>query len=281
MDHKEYEARKAAESARQQAKREQLERDAKARRDRRREIALSKKRFFCHPDKTVRYTGYLQLFTAVLAVATAALVAATVYSAFVLHSTDEKIGSQVKAMSQQLELMEADQRPWISAKTTFDGDISYEPEGLVVPFKFDIKNPGKSPAHHVFAQAMMFDHQMFSLGAFARTQGSLCDAASTVTRRADGRAGMDYTLFPGDTEVLADTPIFLREHIEKSRPKTGRFVIIPYLVVCVDYRDNSGQRHRSAFLYWITNDPVGGLNLDESPIQKNKAKLVPLGSYAD
>lgn len=99
MNREEYEAKKKADSAQQQEKRSKFESEARARRD-------AKRWFFRHPDKIVKYTGYLQLFTAVLATATVFLFGATIYTAVVLHSTDEKIG-------RQLELSEADLRPYI------------------------------------------------------------------------------------------------------------------------------------------------------------------------
>ncbi len=75
--------------------------------------ALAKRWFFNHPDQTVKYTGWLQFNTFALFLATLGLVFATVVNAVVLHATDEKVGKQVNAMTRQLALMEADQRPYI------------------------------------------------------------------------------------------------------------------------------------------------------------------------
>src|ERR1700678_2868986 len=50
--------------------------------------------FWKQGDKVTKYTGYLQLYTAILTIATIALFVATVTTAIILHNTDEKIGKQ-------------------------------------------------------------------------------------------------------------------------------------------------------------------------------------------
>jgi hypothetical protein len=84
MNREEYEAKKEAQASRQKEARERAESDARLRCVKSREAKLAKMSFLCHPDKTVKYTGYLQLFTAVLAFATAVLVGATIYTATIL-----------------------------------------------------------------------------------------------------------------------------------------------------------------------------------------------------
>src|SRR5260370_28335690 len=82
MNREEYQEEAGA--SRQKEDRECAESDARLRCVKRREAKLAKMSFLCHPDKTVKYTGYLQLFTAVLAFATAVLVRATIYTATIL-----------------------------------------------------------------------------------------------------------------------------------------------------------------------------------------------------
>src|SRR5258708_15462492 len=82
MNREEYQ--EEAQASRQKEARERAESDARLRCVKSREAKLAKMSFLCHPDKTVKYTGYLQLFTAVLAFATAVLVGATIYTATIL-----------------------------------------------------------------------------------------------------------------------------------------------------------------------------------------------------
>src|SRR5258708_16293667 len=77
MNREEYQ--EEAQASRQKEARERAESDARLRCVKRREAKLAKMSFLCHPDKTVKYTGYLQLFTAVLAFASALLVAVLIY----------------------------------------------------------------------------------------------------------------------------------------------------------------------------------------------------------
>src|SRR5258708_15965510 len=78
MNREEYQ--EEAQASRQKEARERAESDARLRCVKRREAKLAKMSFLCHPDKTVKYTGYLQLFTAVLPFATPIFLGATIYT---------------------------------------------------------------------------------------------------------------------------------------------------------------------------------------------------------
>jgi hypothetical protein len=90
----EYEARKAEQRARWARARNEEKIAANAAQAAIREAELGGIRFFKHPDRTVRYTGWLQLYTFALFAATLLLFGASVVTAIVLHNTDEKIGNQ-------------------------------------------------------------------------------------------------------------------------------------------------------------------------------------------
>jgi hypothetical protein len=90
----EYEARKAEERVRQDRAREEEKKAADAADAAIREAELARIRFFNHPDRAVRYTGWLQLYTFALFAATLLLFGAAVITAIILQKTDEKIGSQ-------------------------------------------------------------------------------------------------------------------------------------------------------------------------------------------
>lgn len=86
----EYEARKAAQKSRQEQTASEHERAAH-------EAELAKERFWKHPDKIVRYTGWLSWYTFALFVATLFLFFTAVITACILHRTDESIRLQTRS----------------------------------------------------------------------------------------------------------------------------------------------------------------------------------------
>jgi hypothetical protein len=270
MDRREYEAKKEAERIQQKAKREHRESEVRARRDREREGILSKKWFFCHPDKIVRYTGYLQLFTAVLAIATAALVGATIYSAIVLHSTDVKVGEQVKALGRQLTVMENGQRPWISVEVQLERQPEIFPDkGVGFVLKTSIKNVGKSPAISV----SRFVASHIPIGP---EQGSFLDRAKEKCPRTtmDGFASI---LFPGEDSPQNLISGLTREQLklaQPEQPKTGprnTKAFNAIIMVCVNYRSESGgDVHQTAAILDM-----------EKLLPTDAMSLTLLGQYAD
>jgi hypothetical protein len=87
MDREKYEARKATEKARQESTQEQQKRAAD-------EAELAKKKFWNHPDRIVRYAGWLQVYTLALFCATLALFGAAVVTAIILYRTDSSISDE-------------------------------------------------------------------------------------------------------------------------------------------------------------------------------------------
>jgi hypothetical protein len=87
---KEYEARKAAQKSRQEQTASEHERAAH-------EAELAKERFWKHPDKIARYTGWLSWYTFALFVATLFLFFTAVITACILHRTDESIRLQTRS----------------------------------------------------------------------------------------------------------------------------------------------------------------------------------------
>jgi hypothetical protein len=77
-----YKANNAAREARKGAAEKKI-------RETLREAEISKKWFFNHPDRIVKYTGWLQLYTSVLATATILMFAGTITTALILSRADE------------------------------------------------------------------------------------------------------------------------------------------------------------------------------------------------
>jgi hypothetical protein len=240
MNREEYEAKKKAETSRQKEKRESAESHARLGCIERREVELAKVWFFRHPDKTVKYTGYLQLFTAVLAVATIALFGATIYTAHVLKGTDEKIGEQVTALGRQLTLMEFEQRPWIKISdikivrpfvfgSVGDASVSIKIEGI---------NVGKSVAFNVWPIAHLY---VFADGKPSHTVPSNSDGACDPNVPERTLSVVGDSIFPNETIPSSDRTYAL--HIDQSeilaadatkRDPDG--AILFFVIACVDYR---------------------------------------------
>ena len=156
-DIKEYKSRHADREAREQRKKNDQEQA--------RYKTLS---FIRHPDKIIKYTGYLQLYTLILTVATAALVIATIVTATILNSTDEKIGKQaaethslaiaakaqadlmdhqISVMQGQLEEMRLDRRAWIVPHLV--KLLGVPAADQMLDFFFTYGNTGREPALNV------------------------------------------------------------------------------------------------------------------------------------
>lgn len=56
---------------------------------------------------------------------------------------------QLSVMQDQLKIMEADQRPWISLEMQIDGPLTHNVIGWQLLIKYNLKNIGKSPADDV------------------------------------------------------------------------------------------------------------------------------------
>jgi hypothetical protein len=200
--------------------------------------------FFNHPDKTIRYTGWLQFYTA-------ALFVATVLNVWVLHSTDQKIegqarsthdlavaasqqavaaGNQVTAMQGQLAVMQAQQRAWVTfenhddRKIRLTTGITYnENGGAVFSIYFPIKNTGHAPARAVWVNALALPMGLPDLKdqqlKFINEQ-----------RTGGPSLGAGRYLFPGDDGEFLITLNIGKDEIAKSSK-----LLSPNVTACVVY----------------------------------------------
>jgi hypothetical protein len=249
MNRQEYETRKAAHQTRQNHKKEKQERAAQ-------EAEMAKTPFWNHPDRIVRYTGWLQLYTFALFGATALLFGAAVITAYILHGTDEKIGTQANAIERQLKVMEADQRPWI--KSMFDL-ISFrftDTMDAEITYFGTFRNIGKSPAQNIRSRivgAVITEQTVFNSVDEERSQCELA-ARDGVTAASPG-----IFLFPGEDappDILGGRggghAYVTASEYAKAWPNADNVEF--KLIGCFDYRLSEGQiQHgQTGFSYFIT-----------------------------
>jgi hypothetical protein len=86
-----------------------------------------------HPDRIIKYTGWLSAYTLALFVATLLLFIGSVITVVVLN--------------RQLTVMEADQRPWVSLESVnLSSSLIFDDKGLRLSIDYELKNVGRSPA---------------------------------------------------------------------------------------------------------------------------------------
>jgi hypothetical protein len=213
--------------------------------------------------------------TVAMAVFTAAIFALGVFQYLVLKG-------QLTTMQGQLDEMRIEQRPWLSAEITISDPIIYDGFGIRVPFTFKVKNPGKEPAFHADARAMIYSHGMIrQTGSLEEMHTQFCEMAGSATRLGN-TGGIDYVLFPNDVAAMLDTPIFKYADVESLREPNGALSLLLTGVACIDYYDSTKQRHWTAYQFWISskNGPVPDFS-KTSTIAPDTLKITSIGSYAD
>jgi hypothetical protein len=216
----EYEARKALQRARRDRARDKEEIGSEARVAAEHEAELARIRFFRHPDRIVRYSGWLQLYTFALFAATLLLFGAAGITAVILHNTDtathelataalKQAGAadkQAKALQGQLALVEANQRPWMKIQTLAPnvspidprlGGLRYAGQNAVgfLPLHLLLKNVGNSPAFDVRVGVGQFFGYAQKIDDLAKEQETKC-------------AALDNTV--SQTPMVVDSTTFVR-----------------------------------------------------------------------
>jgi len=206
---------------------------------------LSRLWFFRHPDKLTSYTGWLQLYTAVLSTATVALVGATIYSAIVLRHTDEKIG-------RQLDEMQATRRPWITVKAEIAGPLVFVPTPHI-DVNFTIKNIGQSPA-----MSAWINTDMVLLSRNSDTVREMRRRCSDLQRKELARQNRTdpirpgYTLFPSDQVTMTRTVSIEPDEYERWATVQKMSFMSLELLVCGDYKFSfSSEIHSTDMVYGI------------------------------
>ncbi len=218
------------------------------------------------------YDGALAGYTKQLAIATWVIAAAGIltFGAGVLtwlairgqlqemqstgRQTDELIASATKqaeaarkqtvAMERQLDVMEADQRAWISiVDVAVSGPITYEVSGARLNLTFFLKNVGRSPATRAWLDLISFPLYQ------GRDPGT--EQASWCNGHENRVVPIGRTIFPSNDSfpwpITTNIPI---DEIEKATQGTIKF-IVPIVVGCFDYRLASGKTGQTPFIFQL------------------------------
>jgi hypothetical protein len=222
--------------------------------------------------------------TFVIAAATVATVWVTLHHAEIFseqlaefRTQASAASEQTKALKRQLTLLEADQRPWISAKLEITADFVANKKGANIGFRYTFKNVGKSPALNVFGYARIKPNtqDLLTGGAFhADPQGQLtshCTELSKLTTDVTGRPGQFFgdVIFPGDSVVVDDEATINRDEEVTAPPGTimierQRKFTAPILITfCVAYQasleTNPRQTGQAYYLTRKRSDVPGGI----------------------
>jgi hypothetical protein len=223
-----------------------------------------------------------------------------------MRSSDEKIGAQVEAMKRQLILLEADQRPWISATMEIAGPLIITSNRAEVRIKYRLENVGRAPAFNVVPVPVISVRvdqiSINSVTQFILPEDPVKQVKSTCDKYVPSIANMldrGVTLLFGNTtfphkfyEKEETAGIGLPEDVPSQIFKKTRRMDGPLLLVsCVTYRGSrEGKPHQTGDVFYLkrgTSATVQGTaNIDITEpgvIPANELQLIPvaLGAYAD
>jgi hypothetical protein len=235
--------------------------------------------WFNHPVPIDRFTGWLVAWTALLFIATVANVV-------VLNHTDEKIGvqakiaaDQAKIMRNQLDVMEADQRPWISmvAMPKIASPLHMITSSwATVDLTFTIKNSGRLPARRV-AIAL-------KIVGYPRSTDLLGEQQRFCGRGDEplppGAKYTEFTIFPGDQyEVTESASALANDLVEMRASNNKQRALVAGIVGCINYQFISDERvHRTGIIFNLlrktaTQETNFAIDLDTTPIQSDDLSL--------
>ena len=251
----EYEARKAAQEARRSEQSEAKKRNVY---------------WFRHPDPVAKFTGWVAIYTLVLAVA-------TIGSGFILYKTDLTL----------YETLLATQRPWISVEIAPISDLFINPGSMDGQFRFSLKNVGKSPAISVAVTAEIVLESFHT--DIPVEQARICKNSITSIFFPSLKAG--YMIFPDEKfiqdKVLSvkrsDLDAYLaareKEWSAAKAPGERPKWIEATIVGCALYRFAFGPEHdvhETGFSVRLRSSPSETPNLD-LPIDVSQSR-VPLNT---
>lgn len=196
--------------------------------------------------------------------------------------------NQLSVMQGQLDVMRAEQRPWISLSMQADGPLAHDGNGWNFLIKYDVTNVGKSPAIDVDFLATMIPWgppqprndgtpTMFpdvTADVHAATE-SICNAMETS--RAAGTAGQ--TLFPSEQQAQ-------QFRVHPNGPINGEGFIRNFIVIgCATYKfPNDSVTHRTIRIIDVSKSAYGQLiNLrgETIPLDGLSPILHPGGTLAN
>jgi hypothetical protein len=143
-------------------------------------------------DAIIGLTRALVWWTGILALATIALSIAAVFQWRELRSTDHNIAEQVKITAEQLSVMRAGQRAWVSVgQIEVGGGLTIKDGKASAILKIPLKNTGNVPAIRVVPVIHLYPgYENFA------------DLPPTCLNNDAARAGLGLMIFPNETPIF-------------------------------------------------------------------------------
>jgi hypothetical protein len=143
---------------------------------------------------------------------------------------------QLSIMSGQLDVMRAEQRPWVSAIPSINHPFVYTPdEEASITIRYDLQNSGHSPATNVWVEQRFFP----MMPADVRKQiEEVCTQDEKVAPRSPFDRILGFPVFPNDVNSVEWESIIQKDEIEKFNANFKRKVNAwsPVLLACIFYR---------------------------------------------
>ncbi len=205
-------------------------------------------------------------WTAVVGVYTKRLFLATVVLAIISAGT-------LWAIKGQLDVMEADQRPWITGTLSFSGPLYLDNSGIHLKIKITAKNIGKSPAFDVVAVPRFYSEPQDFLEIRAEAYNTASHAPAHWANN---------TIFPSEThewerditiqaDVLEKTTKFLNTHLPIS----------PIIVIGISYKFYGSPRRHGTALIWRVSSKNRSQNGSSPPEDLILQPDFQVGTFAD
>jgi hypothetical protein len=156
-------------------------------------------------------------------------------------------------MGRQMTLIEADQRPWVSAKIEISGDVSFNfpVNGGTFPLHFTLKNSGKSPALYVvlYEEIIPVLNAALPIGSTTLNINDILPQTDPIkemevfcaAKKRDDQikknAGLVFgdPIFPGDNIPIYRDGRMKRDDIAESHRRASRNVVRPLIIFCINY----------------------------------------------
>lgn len=204
-----------------------------------------------------------------------AVVAALQWSEIRSGSDDTK--ALVLANQNQLRVMQAEQRPWVSAGIGISSPLEFKPDaGAFIGIQYTIRNTGKSPAlnTHFRSKLVALRYSKFIHEEIIDSQNALCDPLRNTDQYI-----LNITVFPGDAITGSESVGITKEGLSfaLAAREFGRFAHKGYIslavVACIDYQlPFEAGHHQTRYAFEL------GVPLDSGPFM---ADLKPEGARPD
>lgn len=177
------------------------------------------------------------------------------------------IYGQLKSMERQLEVMELDQRAWISASVNEVGDLAFNAADVTLKAAFKWKNIGKSPATDVWATYYLVPN-------FHDLRNKSMQIVNCENMRVEDRehGTISRTLFPNE-EFLDQKTLVTALNVIQDKANTSDEPLDLYVIGCIQYK-SGGRLHRTPYAYQLIRPTrLGKITKSEGKIPGSHLEL--------